>query len=217
MNFRKTQPEAADARLDQWDESRAAYVEAPDNELVARTRRRDLAAYEELFRRHHKRVYNIALRVLSNEAEAADITQDVFVRVYDAIGKLKSDDAFLTWLKTMTVNRCRDSLRKRGRLRIESLDARIQQSDGAMASIEIPDDSNNPQDALEKKFLRQSVHKAIASLSPDAREVVTLFYLDGADIATISKIVGSPQGTVKSRLSRARNDLKRKLRHHVEQ
>lgn len=220
MDPRKTQPDGPGTRLDQWSaisESRSADAGAPDNELVAKTRAGDPKAFEELFWRHHKRVYNIALRVLSNETEAADVTQDVFVRVHDAIGKLKSDEAFGVWLKTMTVNRCRDILRRRGRLRMDSLDAPIDQGDGMVSTMEIADDSNNPQDALENKFLKQSVQKAIASLTPDAREVVTLFYVDGADIATISKIVHSPEGTIKSRLSRARSELKRKLRHHVEQ
>jgi len=220
MNPRKTQPDAHGERLEQWnaigDASRSSDAVAPDNVLVAKTRGGDLRAFEELFRRHHKRVYNIALGVLSNEAEAEDVAQDVFVRVHESIGRLQSDDAFVTWLKTMTVNRCRDVLRRRGRLRIESLDAPIEQSDGFSTSLEIPDDSNDPQDALEKKFLRQAVRKAIASLTPDAREVVTLFYVDGADIATISKVTKSPEGTIKSRLSRARGELKRKLQHHVE-
>lgn len=221
MNIRKTQPETQDRRLEDWnaDTSVPQVPDAvtPDNELVRRTRGGDLQAFEELFRRHHKRVYNIAYRILSDESEAADVTQDVFIRVHGAIHKLNSDDAFRTWVKTMVVNRCRDVLRRRGRLRIDSLDAPVHMDDGSSTSQEIPDTSNDPQDSLERKFVRQSVQQAIASLSPDAREVVALFYLDGADIAGISKMLGCPEGTIKSRLSRARAELKRKLQHHIEQ
>lgn len=197
--------------------TQASTVGTPDNELVKRTRGGDLQAFEELFRRHHKRVYNIALRMLSDDSEAADATQDVFVRVHSSIDRLNSDDAFATWVKTMTVNRCRDILRRRSRVRMDSLDAPVRMEDGNTTAQEIPDTSNDPQDSLERKFIRQSVQNAVASLSPDAREVVTLFYIDGADIAGISKMLGSPEGTIKSRLSRARAELKRKLQHHIEQ
>jgi RNA polymerase sigma-70 factor (ECF subfamily) len=211
------QPEAGVARLEQCSAENItpegeAYV---DNELVRRVKRGDKNAFEELFNRHQTRVFNIALRVLGDENEAADATQEVFVRAYRSIGKLSSDAAFVTWLKTITMNLCRDLLRKRGKVRIESLDAPIDTGDGDRMQREVADWSGNPETLLDKKQMRETVAKAIDSLSPNYREVVTLFYVDGSDVAEISRIVGSPEGTVKSWLSRARAELKRKLQHVV--
>lgn len=186
-----------------------------DNEIARRAQRGELAAFEELFTRHHKRVYNIAMRMLENDTDAADATQEVFVRVYKSIDRLVSGEAFVTWLKTMTINICRDALRKRPKVRMESLDAPVQCEDGSSACREIADWSSDPSDSAMTRVLQESVQKAISSLQPDYREVVTLFYIDGADVAEISRITGSPQGTVKSRLSRARAELKRKLECYV--
>lgn len=221
MTFEFLQPKAGDARLQECSAENAppdaaagtVYV---DNDLVRRFRRGDVSAFEELFNRHQKRVYNIALRVLGNESEAADATQEVFVRVYQSIGKLSSDAAFVVWLKTLTVNLCRDMLRKRGRLKIQSLDASIETNDGEHIQTEVADWSDSPETRLGEKQMREIVASAIDSLPPDYREVVTLFYIDGSEVAEIAKIVGSPEGTVKSRLSRARAILKRKLESYVE-
>ena len=186
-----------------------------DNELALRARQGDLAAFEQLFKLHQKRVYNIALQMLRDETEAADATQDVFVKAYRSISDLASEAAFVTWLKTIAVNVCRDIVRKRGHVRLESLDARVEASDGSQMDNEVADWSTNPERTLDKKQTRELVQKAISSLSPDYREVVTLFYVDGADVAEIAKVTGCPTGTVKSRLSRAREMLKRKLECYV--
>lgn len=186
-----------------------------NNDLVRRTRLGEVGAFEALFKSHHKRIYSIAMQMLADESEAADATQEIFVRAYQGISSLKSDAAFVTWLKTLAVNRCRDILRKRGRTKVDSLDARMERDDGSSLRSEIPDWSNNPERSLDKKFLRESVRKAIGSLQPDYREAVTLFYVDGSDVAEIARVLGCPVGTVKSRLSRARVELKRKLAGYV--
>ena len=186
-----------------------------DNELARRAQKGDTAAFEELFKRRHKKVYNIALRMLENEADAADATQETFVRAYKSMNRLVASEAFVTWLKRTAVNICRDALRKRGKVKLESLDAPLIGEDGSSARREIPDSSSDPGDLVVTKSMQETVQKAISSLRPDYREVVTLFYVDGADIAEISRITGSPQGTVKSRLSRARAELKRKLECYV--
>jgi len=220
VNLKFLQPNTADARhssckhqeTTDGDTGSVVYV---DNELARQAQHGDLAAFEELFTRHHKRVYNIARGILQNDADAADATQEVFVRAYKSIGRLTSAEAFVTWLKTMTINICRDALRKRGKVRLESLDAPMRCEDGESKSREIADWSGDPGGKAVTRDLQESVQKAISSLKPDYREVVTLFYIDGADVAEISRITGSPQGTVKSWLSRARAELKRKLECYV--
>lgn len=214
LKFKHLQPETSEKRL--LDGEQKTVLSSPmtvyiDNELVARTRQGDTSAFEELFNRHRKRIFNIAMQMLQDETEAADATQEVFVRTYRNIGKLQSDGAFVTWLKTMVVNHCRDILRKRGRVRVDSLDSPSERVDSGRPSIEVPDSSNDPAEALDKKQTQELVQKAISSLAPEYREAVTLFYVDGAEVSEIAKITASPVGTVKCRLSRARAELKRKL------
>ena len=213
------QPKRADARPLNCSVQEASTGDADtvhvDNRLARGARQGDIAAFEELFNRHQKRVYNIALRMLGDETEAADATQEVFVRAYRSIGKLVSEEAFVTWLRTMAVNMCRDILRRRGRVRLQSLDAPVKTGDGSHLTNEIADWSTNPERSLDAKQMQEVVRSAIDSLSPDYREVVTLFYVDGADVAEIAKVTGSPPGTIKSRLSRARAELKRKLECYV--
>jgi RNA polymerase sigma-70 factor, ECF subfamily len=215
MTFLFLQPKAGDTRPQECSAEEASTRVYVDNDLVRRVRSGDVSAFEELFNRHQKRVYNIALRVLGDENEAADATQDVFVRAYQSIGKLSSDAAFVTWLKTMTVNLCRDMLRRRARIRFDSLDATVETGEGQQMRTEVADWSGNPETLLDQKQMKQTVGRAIDSLSPEFREAVTLFYLDGSEIADIAKIVGAPVGTIKSRLSRARAELKRKLESYV--
>jgi RNA polymerase sigma-70 factor (ECF subfamily) len=213
-----TQPGVAFIRLALWstgDAPEVGKLEYEDNKLVERARRGDMNAFEELFKRHQKRIYNIAMHLLANETEAADATQEAFVRAYRSLGKLKSNAAFVTWLKTTAINICRDMLRRRGVLKIDSLDAPTDMADGSSRVSEIADWTDNPERSMERKDLRESVRRAIGSLSPVYRETVTLFYVDGADVAEIAKVLGCPTGTIKARLSRARAELKRKLEHHV--
>jgi RNA polymerase sigma-70 factor (ECF subfamily) len=218
MKFRNLQPETTEKRLLDGGEKMESGNDVTtylDNDLVARTRQGDVSAFEELFNRHHKRIYNIAMQMLENEAEAADATQEVFVRAYQRLGGLKADGAFVTWIKTMAANICRDILRRRSRVRVESLDSKTETGESSLPVTEISDLSNNPERILDRKQTQKLVRSAISSLSPDYKEVVTLFYADGADVAEIAKITNSPIGTVKCRLSRARAELKRKLEWFV--
>jgi RNA polymerase sigma-70 factor (ECF subfamily) len=159
-------------------------------------------------------VYNIVYRVISDENEAADITQEVFVRVYKSINKLKAEEAFFTWLRTVAVNICRDRIRRKPAVRVESLDERVE-FDGGELDREVADWSANPEKLYEKKDLQGVVQKALSTLSDDHRTVVILHHLEGMDVQQMSKLLGSPEGTIKSRLARARDELKRKLGGYV--
>lgn len=212
------QPPAPDNRLNDCGkipQPAGSATAVTNNTLVTRARQGDLAAFEELFKLYHKKIYSIAYQILGDETEASDVTQDVFIKAYASIGSLKSDAAFVTWLKTAAVNKCRDLIRKRKRVKTESLDSPVTLDDGSSTTREIADSSDGPEDALVSRDLRDSVRKAINSLQPDYREVVTLFYIDGADISEIARVTGAREGTIKSRLSRARAQLKRKLEGYV--
>lgn len=189
-------------------------VEFVDVDLIRRTKAGDIAAFEDLFHRYQKRVYNIVYRLVGNESDAAELTQEVFVKVHNSIGSLRAEEAFLTWLRTVAVNICRDFGRRRPPP-TESLDAEINLDDGQV-SREIADPAAGPEKLLLNSDRQRAVRKAVASLAPEHRTVVMLHHLEGLDVAEIAKMLGSPVGTIKSRLSRARDELRRKLVTYVE-
>lgn len=186
-----------------------------DMDLVQRSREGDTAAFEILFNRYQKRIYNLIYRMVGNEQDAGDLTQDVFVRVYNSINTVRNDSSFSAWIRAVAINICRDFFRKRGRtIKADSIDAKISLEDGEVER-QIEDWSYNPELLLEKKDLQDAVGRAVSSLSPQHKEVVVLHHMEGLDVNDIAAELRIPVGTVKSRLARARDELKRKLGHYV--
>lgn len=185
-----------------------------DVELIRRTKTGDLSAFEELFHRYQKRVFNIVYRLVGNENDAAELTQEVFVKVYNSIARLRAEEAFATWLRTVAVNVCRDFGRRKPPP-MESLDAEIQLDDGEVGR-DIADSAPGPEKTLLAADRQRAIRRAVASLVPEHREVVMLHHLEGMDVKEIAKLSGSPVGTIKSRLARAREELRRKLIPYVE-
>ncbi len=196
--------------------SRAILSDLSDAELIEESKRGNTEAFEVLFHRYQKRIYNIEYRMVGNEADAADLTQEVFVRVYNSLHTLRAGEALFGWLRTVAVNIARDHFRKSGRtIRADSLDAKVQLDDGEV-DREIVDWSNNPERALDRKDVQEAVRRAMSSLSDEHRTVVALHHIDGMDVKDMAKVLEVPVGTVKSRLARARGELKRKLGHYVD-
>ncbi|HEY3297350.1 MAG TPA: sigma-70 family RNA polymerase sigma factor [Armatimonadota bacterium] len=190
-------------------------TEFVDTALIHETRTGDPAAFKRLFDKYHRRVYNLIYRMVGNDQDASDLTQEVFVRVYNSLHLLKSEGAFFSWVRTVATNICRDHFRKMGRsIKTDSLDQKIDLEEGEVQR-EIEDWSANPERELEKKDLQEAVQKAISSLSEEHRTVIVLHHIEGMDISEISLTLHVPVGTVKSRLARARDELKRKLGHFV--
>jgi RNA polymerase sigma-70 factor (ECF subfamily) len=186
-----------------------------DPGLIRRVREGDVAAFEQLFNSHQKRVYNLIYRMVGNDQDAADLTQEVFVRIYSARHRLQSEEAFGAYIRTIATNLCRDHFRKvKRRVKADSLDEPIS-VDGGEVEKEVADWSTNPERTLEKKDLQAAVQGALDTLSDEHRAVVVLHHIEGMDLKEISQELGIPEGTVKSRLARARDELKRKLGHYV--
>ena len=186
-----------------------------DPDLIRRVREGDVAAFEQLFNSYQKRVYNLIYRMVGNDQDAADLTQEVFVRIYNARHRLQSEEAFGAYIRTIATNLCRDHFRKvKRRVKADSLDEPIS-VDGDEIQREIEDWSANPERTLEKKDLQAAVQGALDTLSDEHRAVIVLHHIEGMDLKDISRELGIPEGTVKSRLARARDELKRKLGHYV--
>lgn len=187
--------------------------EYSDAQLVHLAKAGDDAAFESLFRRHHRRIYSIAYGMLRNESDAADATQEAFVRAYRSLPRLEAEGAFGGWLAQIAVNICRDYL-KRPRIVARSIDEPVGE-EGAEYRLELPDWSDNPERATLDTELSAVLDKAIGTLSEDHRAVVTMHHIEGMDVLDIAEVLGVSEGTVKSRLSRARAELRRKIGHYL--
>jgi len=186
-----------------------------DPDLIRKIREGDVAAFEELFNSYQKRVYNLIYRMVGNDQDAADLTQEVFVRIYSARHHLQSEEAFGAYVRIIATNLCRDHFRRvKRRVKADSLDKPIS-VDGGEIEREVADWSTNPERTLEKKDLQAAVQGALDTLSDEHRAVVVLHHIEGMDLKDIAQELGIPEGTVKSRLARARDELKRKLGHYV--
>jgi RNA polymerase sigma-70 factor (ECF subfamily) len=190
-------------------------AETPQIEWVRRAQTGDLQAFEQLFEQHQRGIYNVIYQMVRSDADAADLTQDVFVRAWRALPRLEAPEAFTSWLYRIAQNLGRNWIRDNTRVRVESLDQPIgDEEDGN--TREIPDMSADPAAVSQTQAVRETVQRAIQGLSPDHQMVVTLHHLEGLAVEDIAKIMKCSVGTVKSRLSRARDHLRRKLAGFVE-
>lgn len=182
--------------------------------LVRRCLAGDAAAWEELVRTHHRRIYNICYRFTGSADDAEDLTQDVFIRVYKS---LKSYDlergAFGTWVTTMTRNMLVDHFRKSKYERVtDSLEAAPGGDEDAQTlGDQLQDTRRSPDEHIEGREAQKLVHQALQKLSPELREAVILRDLQDLDYKEIAGILRVPEGTVKSRINRGRTELARLL------
>jgi RNA polymerase sigma-70 factor (ECF subfamily) len=183
-----------------------------DAVLVARFQEGDGTAFDGLVRRHQDAVFRTCLRFLGDYDEAVDCAQDVFVRVYKTLGSFRRESRFSTWLYRVAVNVCKNrasSLQFRRRRRMFSLDT-ARNPDGK--TVEVKNGRWSPHREYEKKEEREAVERAIHGLPEDQRAVVILRDIESLSYDEIARITGFAQGTVKSKLFRARKRLAEELR-----
>jgi RNA polymerase sigma-70 factor (ECF subfamily) len=182
-----------------------------DEELIARVLAGDGSAYTTLVERHADLVYAIVSRIVLNEADAADVAQEAFVRAYHALPRFRGDSKFSSWLYRIAVNRSLTHL-KRAKRRAAAVDPETGARDEVAASLASGDDG--PDEAVLREERRAIVRAAIAELPPNYRAVVTLFYLEERSYRDVAEILGIPMGTLKTHLHRARALLREALAEH---
>lgn len=181
-----------------------------DAVLVSSCKRGNVDAFEVLVRKHQKKMFNIAYRMIGNYEDACEIVQDAFVSAYKSIKNFQEKAGFSTWLYTIVMNLSRNRLKQ---LKIQrnrevfSIDDPVLTDDGR---INVQPVSNEPSilERLEKKDVQQKVQVCINSLDNEFTEVLVLRDIQGFSYDEISDMLKIPEGTVKSRLSRARYALK---------
>ena len=176
-----------------------------ERRIIAQVCAGDANAFEALVVAYQKQVYNLALRTVGNEEDAADMTQEVFLRAYRALGTFRGESKFSVWLYRLTTNVCIDFLRSRGRRPTVSLTAADE--DEEPQELDVADDRFDPVQSLERAELRRAVQRGLASLPEDYRRILMLRELSGLSYAEIGQVLRLEEGTVKSRLFRARKKL----------
>jgi len=178
-------------------------VTATDFDLTQAAATGDMAAFEEIYQRHHRRVYSICLRMLQNAFEAEDLTQDVFIQLYRKVGSFRGDSAFTTWLHRMTVNQVLMHFRKRN-VKYEKTTEEGETPDQIVAGTSDPD----RMPIVDKIALEN----AIDPLPAGYTHVLRLTDVQGLEHKEVASILGCSVGTSKSQLHKARLKLRKLLK-----
>ena len=184
-----------------------------EKEVIEGCKAGDQKAFTEIVLHYQKKVFNIAYRMLGNMEEARDLAQEVFISVFESIKGLREEAKFDAWLTQVTLNHCRNRwkyLRRRRYFNSDSLDDPLETENGAIPRP-IYDPTENPETLYEKKVIQQVIQRGLLKLREDQRELIVLRDLQGFSYEEIGKIFGLPEGTIKSKLHRARADLKERL------
>ncbi len=181
-----------------------------EQELIAKAKAGDVSAFETLIVEHQKRIFAIAYRIAGNPEDAADMTQEVLVKIFKNLSKFRGNAKFSTWVYRVATNTCFDEQKKLRRHENYSLDQEIETEDGSMAAS-LADDGPTPDETAERNQVRSAVHAAIRQLGEDHQKVIILRDIEGFSYDEIADMLQCSVGTVKSRINRARATLKKIL------
>jgi RNA polymerase sigma-70 factor (ECF subfamily) len=187
-----------------------AEIEKPpptDYELAQKAGAGDLTAFEELYRRHFRRVYALAFRMTASPEEAEDLAQDTFIQLHKKIGSFRGDSAFTTWLHRMTVNQVLMHFRRR-----KSRPEYTTEEGETPVQIVQGTENQNKMPVVDRIVLED----AIAQLAPGYRSVFVLHDVEGYEHNEVAEMLGISEGTSKSQLHKARLKLRSLIRQQAE-
>jgi RNA polymerase sigma-70 factor (ECF subfamily) len=187
-----------------------------DHALLEATRTGDEAAFQELVKRYRNPITNFVYRMLNDYDRAVDLAQETFVRVYMSAERYQANYSFSTYIYRIASNLAITDLRQRKRRRLIPIPSFFSDKDGEEMEMELPDERQVMQDeAMIEDERRRAVSRAIASLPEKYRAAIVLRDIEGKSYEEISEVLGLSDGTVKSRINRARNLLKEKLKEYL--
>ena len=180
----------------------------PDAELVARWRSGDAGAFETLVRRHERRVFGLVFRMLGSREEAEDVTQEAFLALHRHGHRFRGEARFSTFVYRVAANAALNRRRSLGRRRARE-EALVHRQD---AGDDLPSTPRDPEDAASGGEIQERVQEALLGLPRDLRMAVVLYDIEGQSYGEIARVLRIPEGTVKSRIHRARTSLRDRLR-----
>jgi len=186
-------------------------LDSQDAVFVRRLQAGEDAAYDELVRTYNSSIYHVAYRMLGNSADASDAVQDTFLKVFRNVETFRGDSSLKTWIFRIGLSEILNRLRwwkRRHRLSTVSMD---DDHNGKGRTLCIADVAPSPHQSLESKEQEVAIQQALSRLSADHRSIVVLRDIEGFSYTEIAEVLGISVGTVKSRLARARTDMKKSL------
>jgi len=181
--------------------------------IIRRCQEGDTSSFDLLVKQYYALVYNSAYRIMGNREQAADATQQAFIRAFRSLKSFRGEATFSTWLYRIVTNVCLDQMRQQphGLVGLTFTD-----DEGEQQQRPLPAADADPSDTTIQHQRQRLVHEALGQLAPQHRIVLVLYDLNGLSYEEIAAILQVPLGTVKSRLNRARHALKEKLAPHLE-
>jgi RNA polymerase sigma-70 factor (ECF subfamily) len=181
-----------------------------DEQLMLRVGQGDRGAFDVIVKRYTTRMVNLAYQIVGDRELAEDVAQETFLRAYKSAARYKEISKFSTWLYTIAINLCRNELRRR-KFRMYSLEGMAEREDEDKLRIDIADETRKPDTDLEKKEIGQIVREAVGKLPEKFRTPLVLRDIQDLTYEEIGGILDLPEGTVKSRINRARLRVKEML------
>ncbi len=172
-------------------------------EIINAAKRGDKVAFEKLLIDNQKKVYNIALRMVGNPEDALDMSQEAFLKAYMSISGFRGESRFSVWLYRLTTNVCLDFLRRESKRSHASLTYPEDED----REFEIPDRRFSPQNEVERSELHEALKRGLDQLPDDFRAILVLREIGGLSYCEIGETLSLEEGTVKSRIFRARKKL----------
>ena len=176
-----------------------------EQELVHSAQKGETSAFGQLVEAHQSKIYSLCYRMTGNAEDAADLTQEVFLSAWRSLSRFQEQSSFGTWVYRMATNASIDFLRREKRRQVLSM---TMEEDSEERQAQVPDERYSPHRLLEQKEARQAVADALAALSPEHRQVLVLREMEWLSYQEIGQLLDLEEGTVKSRIARARLALR---------
>lgn len=196
--------------------SQSDLAAANELDLTNQARQGDHAAFTELVNRYARKVFRLARHITQNDQDAEDVLQDTFLKAYSRLDQFQGNSKFYTWLMRIGVNEALMRLRRRKGSQTVSLDDDLETGDGSIPR-EIPSEESDPEENYGREELRESLERAIDGLSESYRAVFLLRDVEGFSTEETAQMLDLSVSAVKSRLLRARLQLRGKLRRRMGQ
>lgn len=179
-----------------------------EQDLVALAKKGDQDAFSQLVEANQNKIYSLALRMTGSPEDGADLAQEAFLRAWRSLPSFQEESSFSTWLYKLTSNLCIDFLRKEKRRKAVAITVSLDDDQDESPPVEVPDHRFTPEAEVERRELRSAMSRALKTMSEEHRQILILREVEGLSYTEIAQLLDVEEGTVKSRLARARISLR---------